>query len=63
MMQDSIRKAGIAMDETIFPQERRPRRRHKTKWETFKEASLPYIILMAAAVLILIIIIGAVVRG
>lgn len=51
------------MDETIFPQERRPRRRHKTKWETFKEASLPYIILMAAAVLILIFIIGAVVRG
>ena len=51
------------MDESIFPQERRPRRRQKSKWERFKEATLPYLILMAAAVMILIFIIGAVVRG
>jgi hypothetical protein len=51
------------MDETIFPQERRPRRRRKTKWEIFKESTLPYVILMAAAVLVVIFIIGAVIRG
>lgn len=39
------------------------RRRRKTKMEVFKEAYLPYIILMTAVLLILIFIIGAVVRS
>lgn len=39
------------------------RRRRKTKTEIFKEAYLPYIILMAAALLIIIFIIGALVRN
>ncbi len=40
-----------------------PRRRRKTKMEQFKEALLPYIILMAAAAIVLVFIIGALVRG
>ena len=42
---------------------RRPRKRRKTKAEIFREAYLPYIILMAAAVLIVIFILGAALRG
>ncbi|MDD6200041.1 MAG: hypothetical protein PUB93_02095 [Firmicutes bacterium] len=42
---------------------RRPRRRRKTKAEIFREAYLPYIILMAAAVLIVIFLLGAALRG
>lgn len=41
----------------------RPVRRRKTKMELFKEAYLPYLILFAAAVLIVIFIIGALVRN
>lgn len=41
----------------------RPRRRRKTKMDIFKEQKLPYIILSAATVLILIFIIGALVRN
>jgi hypothetical protein len=41
---------------------RRPVRRRKSKMEVFKEAYLPYLILMAAAVLIIIFIIGALIR-
>ena len=39
------------------------RRRRKTKMEIFKEAYLPYLILLLAVVLILVMIIGAVTRG
>lgn len=48
------------MEEQTVP---RHRRRKKTKTELFKEAYLPYIILMAAALLIVIFIIGALVRN
>lgn len=39
------------------------RRRRKTKMEIIKEAYLPYIFLMAAALICLVFIIGALVRG
>ena len=42
---------------------RRPRKPRKSKWEIIKEAYLPYLFLAAAAVLIVIFIIGALVRG
>lgn len=48
------------MEEQTVPGHRR---RKKTKTELFKEAYLPYIILMAAALLIVIFIIGALVRN
>ena len=51
------------MDEELFPQERRPRRRRKSPMEQFKEATLPYLILLAAAIVIVILIIGAVSRN
>lgn len=52
------------MDEMLNEmQESKPRRRRKTKMEIIKEAYLPYLFLMAAAVLIIIFIIGALVRG
>lgn len=40
-----------------------PRRRKKTKWEIFKEAYLPLIIVAAAALLILVFIIGSIVKA
>ena len=46
-------------EKELFPQERRPRRRHRTKEEIFKEQYLPYLILLMAAVLIVIFILGA----
>lgn len=48
------------MDEQL--QSPRPRRR-KTQMEIIKEAYLPYIFLMSAALLIVIFIIGALIRG
>ena len=53
------------MDEQIRNevQEQKPRRRRKTKMEIIKEAYLPYLFLLGAAVLIIIFIIGALVRG
>ena len=48
------------MDEQL--QSNRPRRR-KTQMEMIKEAYLPYIFLMSAALLIVIFIIGALIRG
>jgi len=53
------------MDEQNTPVTPAPRerRRRKTKMELFKEAYLPYIILLAAIVLILIFIVGALVRN
>lgn len=39
------------------------RRRRKTKMEIIKESYLPYIFLMAAALICLVFIIGALVRG
>jgi hypothetical protein len=49
------------MDEQLQPN--RPRRRRKTQMEMIKEAYLPYIFLMSAALLIVIFIIGALIRG
>ncbi len=42
---------------------RRTRRPRRTRAEIIKEAYLPYLFLMAAAVLIILFIIGALVRG
>lgn len=50
------------MEETNFSFPR-PQRRHKPQSEVFKEVYLPYLILLAAAILIIIFIIGAVTRG
>ena len=49
------------MDEQLQPP--RPRRRRKTQMEIIKEAYLPYIFLMSAALLIVVFIIGALIRG
>ena len=49
------------MDEQM--QSPRPRRRRRTQMEIIKEAYLPYIFLMSAALLIVIFIIGALIRG
>ncbi len=53
------------MDEMQNEQtsQRRPRRRRKTQMEIIKESYLPYIFLMTAALLIVVFIIGALVRG
>lgn len=58
-------RQDIHMDEQVMNevQEPKPRRRRKTKMEIIKESYLPYIFLMAAAVLIVIFIIGALVRA
>lgn len=50
------------MDEQLNPTPR-PRRRRKTKIEIIKEAYLPYVFLLAAAIIIVIFIIGALVRN
>lgn len=42
---------------------RKPVRRRKSKMEVFKEAYLPYLILLLAAIVILTFIIGALVRN
>ena len=48
------------MEETeLFSPERRPHRHHRSQAEIFKEQYLPYLILLAAALLILIMIFGA----
>ena len=47
----------------LFPQERRPRRQHRTKTEIFKEQYLPYLILLLAAIMIIIFILGALGRS
>ena len=53
------------MEEELAPEQRpiSPRRRRKTKMEIIKESYLPYIFLMAAALICLIFIIGALIRG
>ena len=53
------------MEEQILndTQEQPPRRRRKTKEEILKQTYLPYMFLLGAAVLIVIFIIGALVRG
>lgn len=53
------------MDEQILNEtpEQMPRKRRKTKAEILKETYLPYMFLLGAAVLIVIFIIGALVRG
>ena len=51
------------MEENMDLASRRPRRRRKTKTEVFKEAYLPYLILLAAVILIVIFILGALARG
>ena len=42
---------------------KKPRRRRKTRMEIIKEAYLPYIFLMIAAVFIVVCIIGAIIRS
>ena len=49
------------MDEQLHSV--RPHRRRKTQMEIIKEAYLPYIFLMSAALLIIVFIIGALIRG
>ena len=49
-------------ENELFPQERRPRRRHRTREEIFKEQYLPYLILLVAVIVIIIFIIGALCR-
>ena len=44
-------------------QEQSPRKRRKTKEEIIKQTYLPYMFLLGAAILIVIFIIGALVRG
>lgn len=51
------------MDEIMEQSRRIPIRRRKSKLQIFKEAYLPYLILLCATVLILVFIIGALVRG
>lgn len=51
------------MEENVTTTARRPRRRRKTPMEIFKEAYLPYLILITAVVLIVSFIIGALVRA
>ncbi len=51
------------MEETNEFTIRKPVRRRKTGMEVFKEAYLPYLILLLAAVIIVIFIIGALVRN
>ena len=51
------------MDEIMQEPRRIPVRRRKTKLQIFKEAYLPYLILMAATITIIVFIIGALVRG
>ncbi len=51
------------MEETVMTPTRRPARRRKTKLQRFKEAYLPYLILMSAVVLVIILIIGALIRN
>ena len=54
------------MDEQILNEQQeqpRQRRRRKSKMEILKETYFPYMFLLGAAVLIVIFIIGALVRG
>lgn len=59
------RKAGMFMDMQYndTPRTPNPRRRRRTKFQIFKEAYLPTIILAVTIVLILVFIIGSAVRG
>ena len=50
-------------DQTPAPQPPRAPRRRRTRDEIIKESYLPYIFLMAAALICLIFIIGALIRG
>ncbi len=53
------------MEEQILVEDRTTahRRRRRTKAEIIKESYLPYIFLMAAALICLIFILGAIIRG
>lgn len=53
------------MEEQTTPNNRpvNPRRRKRSKWEIFKEAYLPMIIIAVAFILVLVIIIGSITRG
>ena len=51
------------MDEIMEQPRRLPVRRRKSKLQIFTEDYLPYLILMAATITIIIFIIGALVRG
>lgn len=54
------------MENNSLVEERQPtspRRRRRTKAEIIKESYLPYIFLMAGALICLIFILGAIIRG
>lgn len=51
------------MEENITTPAHRHVRHRKTKMEVFKEAALPYLILLAATILIVTFIIGALARN
>lgn len=51
------------MEEQIITETPNSRRRRRTKMEIIKEAYLPYIFLMSAAVIIVIFIVGALIRN
>ena len=50
------------MEEFEISRTPNPRRRKRSKFQIFKEAYLPYLILMAATIIILAMIIGALSR-
>jgi len=53
----------LTEDQPLTQQPAHSRRRRKTKMEIIKESYLPYIFLMTAALICLIFIIGALIRG
>ena len=61
----SMQKGVEFMEEITSSNNRpvNPRRRKRSKWEIFKEAYLPLIIVAVAAILILVFIIGSITRG
>ena len=59
-MENTNRRAPAPGGEHPAP---RPRRRRRSKWQNFKEAYLPVIILVAAVILILTFVIGAIRRS
>lgn len=58
-MSPSLQERETQMDETPI---HRPQRRRRSKLEIFKEAYLPYLILLAAAILICSFLLGAIRR-
>ncbi len=53
----------MIMEENTEFTIRKPVRRRKTGMEVFKEAYLPYLILLLAAIIIIVFIVGALIRN